>query len=68
MELLLTMYAWVQGAGPEWLDAVAKVMLAATTITALTPTKKDNVILDAILKVLNLVAGNVLLNKNKDDS
>jgi len=50
-----------------YLGPVTGVVTAATAITALTPTKVDNKILGGILKVLNLVAGNVLKNKNKDD-
>lgn len=55
--------------GPEfqvWVDAIAKVVLAATAITAITPTKTDNFIVDGLLKVLNILAGNVLKNKNAD--
>ena len=39
----------------------------ATVITASTKTKWDNKALNAISYVLNLIAGNVAKNKNKDD-
>ena len=52
--------------GPEWLTAICGVLTACTAITALTPTKYDDSILNTVLKVLNFLAGNVLKNKNKD--
>lgn len=52
----------------DWVVAVAGVVTAATAITALTPTKTDNKIANVILKVLNILAGNVAKNKNADDS
>lgn len=51
-----------------WLAAVTGVVTACTAITALTPTKVDNKIVNGILKALNFLAGNVLKNKNKDDA
>lgn len=52
---------------PVWIHAITGIVTAATAVTALTPTKTDNKIVDAILRVLNLIAGNVLKNKNADD-
>ena len=52
----------------NWLVAVTAVISAATAITALTPTKTDNKIINIVLKVLNFLAGNVLKNKNADDA
>lgn len=49
-----------------YVGPAATVCLAATAITAITPTKVDNMVLDVILKILNFLAGNVLKNKNKD--
>lgn len=54
-------------AAPAWLVAVTGVVTAATAITALTPTKSDDKIVNSILKVLNFIAGNFLKNKNADD-
>jgi hypothetical protein len=57
---------------PDWIEAIALVVTAASAIAALTPTKKDD---DAIAKVLvfirkvaNLFALNVANAKPKDDS
>lgn len=50
-----------------WVVAITGVVTAATAITALTPTQVDNKIINIVLKVLNLLAGNVLKNKNADD-
>lgn len=51
----------------SWVAAITGLVTAATAITALTPTKTDNTIVNAALKVLNILAGNVLKNKNADD-
>ena len=52
---------------PAWLTAITGVVTASTAITALTPSKHDDVIINKILSVLNFLAGNVLKNKNADD-
>lgn len=52
---------------PAWLAAVTSLVTAATAITALTPTKADDQWLAMILRVLNVLAGNVGKNKNADD-
>lgn len=51
---------------PAWIVAITSVVTAATAITALTPTKSDDAALNAILKVLNFLAGNFGKNTNKD--
>lgn len=51
---------------PAWLAAITTVVTAATGITAITPTKTDDAFLNAVLRVLNILAGNVLKNRNKD--
>ena len=52
---------------PEWVQALTVLVTAATAVTALTPTKADNKVLNLILKALNILAGNVAKNKNADD-
>lgn len=52
---------------PVWLAAITTVVTAATAITALTPTKSDDKVISAILKVLNILAGNFGKNRNKDE-
>ena len=54
------------GALPAWVEALTAIVTAATALTALTPTKTDNKIIDSALGVLNFLAGNVLKNKNAD--
>lgn len=44
----------------------AQVVALATLVTAVTPSQSDNLVLDNILRFLNLLAGNVLKNRNKD--
>ena len=54
-------------AAPVWLMAITGVVTAATAITALTPSRSDDEILDKVLRVLNVLAGNVGKNRNADD-
>ena len=49
-----------------YLPAVAGVVAAASAVTALTPTKVDDTVVDAVLKVLNFLALNVGKNTNAD--
>ena len=49
-----------------WVAAVTAVVTACSAITALTPTKADDKILNGILKVLHFLSLNVLKNKNAD--
>ncbi len=53
---------------PTWMAAVSTVVAAATAVTALTPTKHDDQIIAAILRILNVLSGNVGKNKNADDT
>lgn len=64
---MLDLIAEIGAAIPDWVAAITAVVTAATAITALTPTKTDDKIIGSVLKVLNVLAGNVLNNKNKDD-
>ena len=65
MEFITQLFTWANDL-PDWLNALSALVLGATGITLLTPTKKDNEILDAVSKVLNFLAGNVAHNKNAD--
>ena len=56
----------VSGA-PAWVSAITAVVTSATLITSLTPTKTDDKVISFVLKILNLVAGNIGKNKNADD-
>jgi len=63
MEWLMSVWSVI----PEWFQAICGMVTAATAVTALTPTKSDDRIVDMVLKVLNVIAGNVMKNKNMDD-
>jgi len=63
MEWLMSIWTVI----PNWIQALFGLVTAATAVTALTPTKSDDKIVNAILKVLNVLAGNVMKNKNVDD-
>lgn len=52
---------------PAWLTAITGLVTAATAITALTPTRSDDEVVDKILRVLNILAGNFGANRNADD-
>jgi len=54
-------------AAPVWLTAITGVVTACTAITALTPSRSDDEIIDTVLRVLNVLAGNVGKNRNADD-
>ena len=51
---------------PAWFGAIGSVVLAAKSITILTKTKRDDKILNVISKILNVLALNVLNDKNAD--
>lgn len=53
---------------PTWLVFATTVVTAATSFTAMTPTGSPNKILNVILRVLNVLSGNVGKNKNADDT
>jgi hypothetical protein len=65
MEFLTMIFAWAEHI-PAWLSAITLVIASATSITALTPSKADDKIINAVLKVLNVLAGNFWGNKNAD--
>ena len=54
--------------GPAWIAAVTGIVTACTAITALTPTKSDDKIINFVLKILNVLSGNIGKNKNADDA
>ena len=51
---------------PAWITAVTTVVTSATAITALTPSKIDDRIIGKVIWFLNIIAGNIMKNKNKD--
>jgi len=50
----------------ELVVIVTAVISVATAITAVTPSKADDKILNGFLKFINLLAGNIGKNKNAD--
>jgi len=51
---------------PNWILAITTLVTASTAVTALTPTKSDDKWIGIVLKVLNVLAGNVGKNTNAD--
>lgn len=64
---MLDLFIEIWEALPLWLVAITGVVTAANGITALTPTKTDDEILNVVLRVLNFLALNIGKNKNADD-
>jgi hypothetical protein len=64
---MLDLLVQIWNAIPDWILAITAVVTAANGITALTPTQTDDKILNAILRVLNVLALNIAKNKNADD-
>jgi hypothetical protein len=52
---------------PAWLVAATALVTSLSAITAVTPTKSDDKIINSILKILNILSLNVGANKNADD-
>jgi hypothetical protein len=61
MDILGWVSSW-----PSYVHAVFGIVSAATALTALTPTKVDDRVVSWLLTALNILAGNVLKNRNKD--
>jgi hypothetical protein len=61
MDILSWVSSW-----PSYVHAVFGIVSAATALTALTPSKVDDRVLSWLLMALNILAGNVLKNRNKD--
>ena len=61
MDILGWVSSW-----PSYVHAVFGIVSAATALTALTPTKVDDRVLSRLRTALNILAGNVLKNRNKD--
>ena len=64
MDLIVNFF----NSGPAWIAAVTGIVTACTAITALTPTKSDDKIINFVLKILNVLSGNIGKNKNADDA
>ncbi|MCG8491040.1 MAG: hypothetical protein MI743_05450 [Sneathiellales bacterium] len=66
MELLDTITAALEGLD-QATETFAYLVVLATVVTALIPSRSDNILANRILFFLNLLAGNVGRNKNADD-
>jgi len=58
--------AWIELI-PGWVAAISVLVVALSGITALTPSKSDDKVVNMILKFMNILALNVGQNKNADD-
>jgi len=52
---------------PVWISMALTLVGAISAITAVTPTKSDDKLVDLVLKVLNILSLNIGKNKNADD-
>ena len=51
---------------PSWLVAATTVVTTVSAVTALTPTRSDDKVINSILTVLNILSLNVGANRNAD--
>ncbi len=51
----------------QWLFAITSIVTAASALTALTPTKKDDKLRKYLLAALNFIALNIGNARNKDN-
>ena len=65
MHVLSSLYSFLDSV-PAWVTAVTGIVSAASAITALTPTPKDDNFVAGIVKVLDLLALNVGHRKRAD--
>ena len=63
MDIILNFFADY----PAWINALLSICVSATGITILTKNNYDNKVLNIIIKILNILAGNILRIKNSDD-
>lgn len=66
MESLFSNLAGFFDAFPAWIVALTALVTAATGVTALTPSKADDEVMQGILNFLNVLAGNFGANRNAD--
>ncbi len=63
----MTAWTWfTTGDLGAWVSVITIVITAANAITMLFPSTANNAFLNAVLKILNFLAVNVLQNKNAD--
>jgi len=51
---------------PSWLVAATSIVTTVSAVTALTPTRSDDKVINSILTVLNILSLNVGANRNAD--
>jgi|TARA_R110000796_G_scaffold196620_1_gene313023 hypothetical protein len=51
---------------PSWLVAATTIVTTVSAVTALTPTRSDDKVINSILTVLNILSLNVGANRNAD--
>ena len=51
---------------PSWLVAATTIVTTVSVVTALTPTRSDDKVINSILTVLNILSLNVGANRNAD--
>ena len=51
---------------PSWLVAATTIVTTFSAVTALTPTRSDDKVINSILTVLNILSLNVGANRNAD--
>ncbi len=67
MDSLVTALETLFAALPGWLDGLAMLVSASAAIAALTPSRSDDAVLGALLRIINIVGLNVGRARNADD-
>ena len=60
-------WGWLPDNLATWITAITSIVTAATALTSITPTQTDDKVISVVLRILNVLAGNVAKNKNADD-
>lgn len=69
MNWFMTAWDWfTTGDMGAWVSVITIVVTAANGITMIFPSTANNAFLNAVLKILNFLAVNVLKNRNADAS
>ncbi len=65
----MSAWTWITtGDMGAWVSVITIVVTAANAVTMIFPSTANNAFLNAVLKILNFLAVNVLKNRNADES
>lgn len=65
MDIINQIMSFIEGL-PVWVTALTGLVVAAKSITILTPSTSDDVVVDKLLRFLNVIALNIGKDKNAE--